>query len=302
MKKILMITTGGTIASANGENGLVPVLKSSDLEEIAINLGKNCKVDSIDLMNIDSSNVNPKDWQKIAQAIKFNYNNYDGFVITHGTDTMAYTAGALFWMLKNLNKAVILTGSQLPLLDPKTDAKDNLFLAIETACNYKGVWVAFGGKVIRGDVATKSHTTKFSAFKSVFEIQESKQEIEGDFYLAQELETKVFPLKIVPGIDPKIIDYLIETGYKGIVIEAFGIGGIPNLGDKSLLPALKRAIKSGVKVVITSQCKFGDVDLSIYEVGVKALALGVIPASKLSFEGAYTKLMWDLANLKGEEI
>lgn len=302
MKKILMITTGGTIASVKGENGLTPTLKSKDLEDLAINTAKNCEIDSIDLMNIDSSNVKPKDWQNIARTIEKNYLKYDGFVITHGTDTLAYTASALFWMLRNLNKAVILTGSQLSILDLKTDALDNLFLAIETAFSYSGVWVAFGGKVIRGDVVTKTHTTNFLAFKSVVEIKENKQEIKEEFYLAEKLETKIFPLKLVPGLDPKIIDYLIEVGYKGIVLEAFGIGGIPTLGDKSLLPALKRAIKAGVKIVITSQCKFGDVDLSVYEVGVKALELGIYPATKLSFEGAYTKLMWDLANIKGEEI
>jgi L-asparaginase len=300
MKKILMITTGGTIASVNSEKGLVPILKSKDLEEISLNMVCECKIECIDLMNVDSTNINVKDWQRIARTIEKNYSSYDGFVITHGTDTMAYTASALFWMLCNLNKAVILTGSQLPILDPKTDAKDNLCLAIETACSKKGVWIAFGKKVIRGDVATKAHTTDFEAFKSVVEINCAAKKVTGEFYLAEKLETKVFPLKLVPGIDPKIIDYLIEERYKGIVIEAFGLGGIPNRETENLLPALKKAIAKGIKVLITSQCKFGDVDLSVYEVGVKALALGVNPAFKLSFEAAYTKLMWEIANKQVE--
>ena len=205
----------------------------------------------------------------------------------HGTDTMAYTSSALSYMLINLGKPVVLTGSQVPLNLANSDARSNLDLAFTIATsNLTGVFIAFGNKVIKGDCAKKIFAKNFNAFESVNEtpvlffdkngVKKNlpQKEIFGDFFVMEKLEPRVMAISITPGLKPDIIDFAIAQGYKGIVLECFGAGGVAT--DKNdFLPAIKRAIKAGVRVVCVSQCLFDGVDLTLYPMGILAAQAGV---------------------------
>ena len=272
MKKILFLTTGGTISCVATEDGLEPTLSGNDT------------------------------------LIGDNYTEYDGFVLTHGTDTMAYTASALSYMLVNLGKPVVLTGSQVPLSLSNSDARSNLELAFTIASSgLPGVFVAFGNKVIKGDCCKKIFTRNFNAFESVneapvlfFDKNGIKKNLPdrrnvGGFRVESKMEEKVMALTVTPGLKPDIIDYAVQRGYKGIVLECYGAGGV-NTGRDNLLPAIRRAIKAGVRMVCVSQCLFDGVDLSLYPMGILAAQAGVESGGPMTLEAAVTKLMWSLAN------
>lgn len=261
-----------------------------------------------DLTLLDSSNLEPAHWSAWARLIGDNYSDYDAFVLTHGTDTLAYTSSALCRMLINLGKPVVLTGAQVPLSLTNSDARSNLELAFSVAASgLPGVFVAFGNKVIKGDCAKKIFTRNPNAFESVNEAPvlyfgkegvkknlPSRENV-GGFRVEEKLEPRVMAVTMTPGLKPDIIDYAVDRGYKGLVLECYGAGGV-NTDQQNFLPAIRRAIKKGVRVVCVSQCLFDGVDLSLYPMGILAAQAGVESGGPMTLEAAVTRLMWSLAN------
>jgi L-asparaginase len=307
-KKILILATGGTIASSDKGQGLAPTYNVEDLLTFVPRVRKLCDIDGKMVMNIDSSNMTPNCWVKIAKAVFEAYNDYDGFVITHGTDTMAYTSAALTYMLEGLNKPVVITGSQYPIAQEHTDAILNLNDAIHFACeNIRGVFVVFDGKLISGPRAMKVKTRSYDAFVSVNfpyiaeikhdRIQYKKFVIDKfrsinsntDLILHPEIDTSVIVIKLFPGMDPKIFDY-IKNNYSGIIIESFGIGGIP-FENVDIASEVGEMVRDGMAVVMTTQCLEEGVDFDVYEVGKKIPKDGLIYANDMNTEATLAKLM-----------
>ena len=311
MKRILMLGTGGTIACVPSADGLVPALDGPAMIRLVPELEEVCAIETKQILNLDSSNLSPEHWQIIAKAIAANYENYDGFVITHGTDTMAYTAAALSQMLHNCQKPVVLTGAQLPIQAEDSDAPNNIYHAFLAATSpLKGVALVFGDLVIHGAHAKKLYTQNFNGFASI--NREPLATIshnhlfwqkgalqgggygEGEFSINTQLETKIAVVKIIPGATPDILDYYVKKGYKGLIIEGFGAGGVPN-GDNNWLPKLEQVLKQGLQVVCTTQCLYDGVHLDTYPMGILAERLGARSAGLDTIETALIKLMQELA-------
>jgi len=305
-KKILILATGGTIASSDRGDGLAPTYNVEDLIAFVPRVKKLCDINGQMVMNIDSSNMTPNCWVKIARAIYQAYDDYDGFVITHGTDTMAYSSAALTYMLEGLDKPVIVTGSQYPIAQEHTDAILNLNDAIHFACeDIAGVFVVFDGKLISGPRAMKVKTRSYDAFVSVNfphiaeikhdRIQYKKFVINGfrqkgtKLILHPEIDTSVIIIKLFPGMDPKIFDY-IKNNYSGIIIESFGIGGIP-FENVDIASEVGEMVRDGMAVVMTTQCLEEGVDFDVYEVGKKIPKDGLIYANDMNTEAMLAKLM-----------
>ena len=302
-KKILLLTTGGTIACLPSGDGLAPA-RSEVMERELNQLRTYYDITVLDTMCLDSSNMRPEEWQQIATDIFRHRTGFDGVVVSHGTDTMAYTASAVTYMLPNIDVPVVFTGSQLPLADMLSDGPDNLRTAFAMAASgHPGVFLAFDRKVMLGCRAVKVRASGFSAFASInshyaaqvtgngLEIDTSVlPKAKGEPQLLDWLSKDVFLLKLTPGLNPAIFDMLAAMGYKGIVIEAFGLGGFNVLGKG--LRSIRRAIEDGVSVVVTTQCLYDSADLGVYQVGNQLLELGVIQARDMTTEAAMTKLMW----------
>ncbi len=303
-KKILLLTTGGTIASLPGGEGLEP--QRSDVMERELNqLRTYYDISVEDVLCLDSSNIQPEQWQTIAAAIFEKRAGYDGIVVSHGTDTMAYSASAVTFMLPGIDVPVVFTGSQLPLADMLSDGPDNLRTAFAMAASgTPGVFLAFDRRIMLGCRAVKVRASGFSAFESVNLRYVGKVSNQG-LVLHQSVLPKatgepprlltgisddVFLLKLTPGLKPVIIDMLADLGYKGIVIEAFGLGGIDVLSAN--LQSIHRAVEQGITVVVTTQCLYDSANLQVYQVGTKLLQLGVIQGRDMTSEAAMTKLMW----------
>ncbi len=305
MKKILLLTTGGTIASTAGGEGLEP-RRSDVMERELQQLRTYYAISVLDLICLDSSNIRPQEWQLIAKSIFQHRADFDGIVVSHGTDTMAYTASAVTYMLPNVNLPVVFTGSQLPLADMLSDGPDNLRTAFAMAASgCPGVFLAFDRKVMLGCRAVKVRASGFSAFESVnaqyaalvsnqgLVINEAMLPVShGEPALRLGLSQDVFLLKLTPGLDPAIFEMLVQAGYRGIVIEAFGLGGVNVLHQG--LHGIRHAVEQGLSVVITTQCLYDSSDLQVYQVGKRLLELGVIQGRDMTTEAAMTKLMWAL--------
>ena len=300
---ILLLTTGGTIASVPGGEGLEPQ-RSGVMERELQQLRTYYDITVRDLMCLDSSNIRPAEWEIIARGVFENRQGYDGIVVSHGTDTMAYTASAVTYMLPNIDVPVVFTGSQLPLSDVLSDGPDNLRTAFAMAASKRpGVFLAFDRKVMLGCRAVKVRASGFSAFQSVnaryagvvsnlgLVLDESVlPRWQGAPQLRTQVSSDVFLLKLTPGLSPRVFDMLSDMGYKGIVIEAFGLGGMNVLNED--LQSIRRAVDAGISVVITTQCLYDSSDLRVYQVGNKLLELGVIQGRDMTTEAAMTKLMW----------
>lgn len=306
MKKILLLSTGGTIASAQTEHGLSPAHSAEFLITQVPELKHICDIDYKELMNLDSTNLQPENWIQIAKAVTQDQSHYDGIVITHGTDTMSYSAAALSFMLQNIKKPVLLTGSQRSITEQETDARRNLYDAFCTAVTgICGVYIIFHGRIIQGTRARKLYTKSWDAFHSI-NVNDIGAVKNGKVILYKtisaprktftpvfRLNTQVQTIRLLPGTDPSLIDAMIDMGYQGIILEAFGCGGIPNQG-KNLLPSLKKARDANVAIVIASQCLYEAVDLTVYDVNVQAARLGAISAHDMTPETTAVKLMWIL--------
>jgi len=311
-KHILLLTTGGTIASMPGGEGLEPH-RSDVMERELQQLRTYYDISVRDVMCLDSSNIRPEEWQLIATEVFEQRIGFDGIVVSHGTDTMAYTASAVTFMLPDIDLPVVFTGSQLPLRDVLSDGPDNLRTAFAMAASGRpGVFLAFDRKIMLGCRAVKVRASGFSAFESVnarYAGLVSNQGLvldeqvlpkqQGPARLCTDVSRDVFLLKLTPGLNPAVFDMLAAMGYKGIVVEAFGLGGINVLGRG--LRGIRRAVEDGVSVVVTTQCLYDSSDLRVYQVGNKLLDLGVIQARDMTSEAAMTKLMWGIGQGYGQE-
>ena len=304
---ILLITTGGTIAAVPTPEGLAPDEGGGALPEALRMLGGRYQIEHIPLFSIDSANMQPEEWREIARCVYENAAEHDGIVITHGTDTMAYTASALSFMLKGLMVPVVLTGSQLPASHPLTDAIENLRCAFAMAATHTpGVFIAFDRMIMLGTRAVKVRTTGFRAFESVnlppVGIVDGEgltlrhdliPQPKGPFTLRDDLCNDVFLLKLTPGFQPEFLDALSVMRYRGVVIEAFGAGGLHFI-RRNLMEPLEQLVRSGLAVAVSSQCLYERSDFSLYQTGRKALDAGVIQCYDMTTEAVVTKLKWAL--------
>lgn len=306
-KKICLIATGGTIASVETPEGMKPLLDGKALLAKVPELESLGVIDIVELMQLDSTNIQPKDWIQMAHAIEERYADYDGFIITHGTDTMAHSAAALYYMLENLQKPVIFTGSQLSLVEEGSDAPANLLLAMYGAVSsVPGVYLAFHNKLMQGNAAKKLCTENFDGFYSInvpdvavledgkikWNISSDFIEPEKEFKINTAIDTNVAVFEVFPGFNTDIIRMAVDSGCKGIVLKGYGAGNVPSEeSGNSFLPAIDYAVEKGVKVVLTTQCIYDGTDLERYEVGASALRHGVISGGDLTVEAILAKLM-----------
>lgn len=326
MKRILALATGGTIASADAGRGLAPALTGDDLLAFVPEAAALCELDVSQVMNIDSTNMDPAGWLTLAGALRDAYDAYDGFVILHGTDTLAYTAAGLSYLTQNLAKPVVLTGSQLPMAAPGTDAGRNVLDAVRVACDdaAHGVLVAFGGAVIAGTRARKVRTRSFNAFESIGlpplahvgedgQVRWREGALDGRAAGAEErggvggdsvdcdgapifhdkLNPRVQVLFLAPGVNADAIRAL-RPHADALVVEAFGLGGVPSCGG--VADELLAWADAGKVVVLATQCPLEGCDPSVYEVGRAFFNHpGVLVAGDMTREAALAKTMWALA-------
>lgn len=319
MKKILLIATGGTIASAEDGNGLSPALSGEELARSVPEIAHICETHVVQPMNIDSTNMRPCNWMRIRDIIVESYDAYDGFVILHGTDTMSYTAAALSYLIQESPKPIVLTGSQKPMGNPFTDAKLNLFQSLLFAADDRArdVSVVFGGEVIAGTRARKQRTMSFNAFTSVnfppLAYIRDKRIMRVASAAAQAptaapstprtydaLDERVCVLKLTPGLDPEIF-YALMGSHRAVILETFGIGGVPDLGASgtSYQEAIFDWVDSGRTVVMTTQVPEEGLDLGVYEVGrAYAEHPGILKGDDMTTEALVAKTMWALGQSK----
>ena len=305
-KKLLLLSTGGTIASVVSEEGLVPKESGETLIKRLEKLPYD--IDIKDILQLDSSNIQPEEWRTIAENIYDARNDYDGIVLSHGTDTMAYTASMLTFMLQKINIPVVLTGSQVPINVVLSDAPDNLRLAFAASATCKpGIYLAFDRKVMLGCRSVKVRTINFNAFESVnyqlvaqvtsdglvFNEEAKIPSHDGKTVLNTEIDPHVAVIKLFPGFDPNLLYAMVNNGCQGIVIEGYGLGGM-NFIRRNIVAVIGDLIKKGIPVIATSQCLYERSDLTRYEVGRLALLEGAISACDMTTESAVTKLMWAL--------
>ncbi|WP_048146476.1 asparaginase [Pyrococcus abyssi] len=311
---LLIIGMGGTIASVKGESGYESALSIEEIIEISgIREKIGSSIDTIDLMNVDSTLIQPSDWKTLAEEIERNIWDYDGIVITHGTDTMAYTASMLSFMLRNPPVPIVFTGSMLPASEKNSDAPLNLYTALKFAeTGIRGIYIAFNGKVMLGVRASKVRSMNFDAFESINYPLIAKLEddikilhiprIYGDEFSSDfRYNHKVLVLKLIPGLSGDVFEAALKIGYRGIVIEGYGVGGIPYRGT-NLFEVISK-ISREIPIVLTTQALYDGVDLERYKVGRMALNAGIIPAGDMTKEATVTKLMWILGHTrKIEEV
>jgi L-asparaginase len=313
--KILLIYTGGTIGMK--KDFLTGALKAFNFSKLLQRIPElkllDCEIETISFENpIDSSNMNPENWIKLATIIEQNYPFFDGFVVLHGSDTMSYTASALSFMMENLAKPIIFTGSQLPIGDLRTDAKENLITAIQIASLrengqtvVKEVCLYFEYKLYRANRTTKINAEHFNAFTSPnypFLIESGVHlKVNTELFLTtnanqplqvhKSLDTNIIILKLFPGISEQVVAAVVAIpNLKGIVLETYGAGNAPT--DKWFLTVLHQAIQNGILIINVTQCSGGSVRMGQYETSSALLGIGVISGKDITTEAAVTKLMY----------
>ena len=308
MKKILFIATGGTIASKKSDNGLKPQISPDELLSYIPSLNKICEVDTLQLLNLDSSNMEPRHWIMMEECIKEHYDVYDGFVIAHGTDTMAYTAAGLSYMIQNSKKPIVITGSQKPINMDITDAKTNLIDSFTYASDDKsqGVSIVFDGKVIAGTRAKKVRSKSYNAFSSIdfpslAVIQDGQimryipmlpYEEEVRFY--NQMNENIFLLKLIPGISTQMLTYIFSH-YDAIIVESFGVGGIPMSIQKTFYDLCEQYPEK--TIIMATQVAHEGSDMTVYEVGNEMKVMcNFLESYDMTLESVIAKTMWMLAN------
>ena len=311
MKKILMLGTGGTIASEMSPDGLTPELGPQQLLRYVPAVSALCEVDCLSLFSIDSTNITPAHWMRVAAVLRERYDDYDGFVISHGTDTMAYTAAALSYLAQGARKPIVLTGAQKPINYDSTDSKLNLIDAFTCACSERihGVCIVFSGRVILGTRARKTCSKSFAAFSSInypelAQLHDHRMTsyIEPDYLpeplFYERLDEKVGLVKMIPGTDPELLDFLLQRK-DALVVECFGVGGLPSYDDDRLFETVRRHTEAGRFLVMTTQVQNEGSDLSVYEVGHRLKSNPrVLEAYDMTSEAALAKIMWILGRTK----
>ena len=322
LPNVRVLGTGGTIASRiDYKTGAVhPAFTAEELAKAVPEIFEIANITPELIMNILSEDMRPEYWRRIAEEVARALNEgEDGVVIAHGTDTMGYTAAALSFMLQNLTKPVILVGAQRSSDRPSSDAAMNLTCAVKMATSDAAeVMVVMHGETSdtyclahRGTKVRKMHTSRGDAFRSINDIPIAKiwkdrieflrndyrKRSEGEVGVDGRMEEKVAILKVYPGISGELLDFLVERGYKGVVIEGTGLGHVP----QKFIPHVQRAVEEGVSVCVTSQCLYGRVNLNVYSNGRKLLKAGAIPCEDMLPETAYVKLMWVLGHTNDQE-
>lgn len=310
-KRICMIYTGGTIGMVHSENGYVPSgqaflrllneipdLHYSGIPEWEV-------VEFVPLL--DSSNIAVREWNKIGRAIQARYDQFDGFVILHGTDTMAYSASALSFMLEHLDKPVVFTGAQIPLCQLRSDGRENIVnsMIIAASGQVREVCIYFNGKLLRGNRATKRSSDQFGAFESpnfpalahagiAIQYHESAllRPTGGPFHLQELQDLPIGVIKVFPGIQFELFESIMTDRLKGVVLESFGAGNIPSAAQNSLLPIIQKAYRSGTVITVCSQCLQGAVSLGAYATSKALHDIGAVNGQDMTTEAALTKLYY----------
>lgn len=314
MKKILLLGTGGTIASADAGDGLTPGMDGVDFLRYVPAIKDLCQVDCLQVCNIDSTNMTPRRWMQLAQAVEKHYDAYDGFVISHGTDTMAYTAAALSYLIQGAAKPIILTGAQKPISFDSTDSKVNLTDAFLCACSdtLHGVMIVFNGKVIQGTRACKTRSKSYEAFSSInypylavlqdgciLQYIENACRPEPVFY--DRLDDRVALLKLIPGTRAELASWMLAHN-DALILESFGVGGIPSYDGNDFLSVLEAGIRAGKTVVLTTQVQNEGSNVGVYQVGHKIRECPqVLEAFDMTTEAIAGKLMWILGQTRAPE-
>lgn len=317
MRRVLMLATGGTIASKESGQGLSPVITSEEILSYVPDVGRLCQVEAVQLMNLDSSNITPRHWLKIAAAIRDSYGRYDGFVVTHGTDTMAYTAAALSYLIQDSPKPIVITGSQKSICLHDTDARMNLYNSFLYAADRDShdVNLVFDGRVILGTRARKERTKSFNAFSSV-DYPEVGVIRDGKLirYLAprpyaygaepvfcDRLEERVLLLTLIPGMGAEALRRLKDS-YQAVILQSFGVGGLPGGGSGPLAQAMGEWLSAGKTIVMMTQVPYEGSDMAVYQVGQQVKEkYRLIEAYNMTLEAATAKLMWALGQTDDPE-
>ncbi len=309
MSKVLIIHTGGTIGMTRTADGYKPdgayfrsaIFHMDSLKAEGMPEWEFLECDPL----LDSSQMSVKEWNTIGRLVAENYDGYDGFFILHGTDTMAYTASALSFMLENLNKPVIMTGSQIPLCETRSDGRDNLITSMLIAGRGKvrEVCIYFGGLLIRGNRATKYSAQDMQAFISPnypilanagISIQYNEAVFlkphDGPFHFRTFADVPIGVIRVFPGIRFDLFESVLTDKMKGVVVETFGSGNVPD--DGTLIPLLQKAKEKGIIIVVCSQCPKGIVDMSAYEAGSALRKAGAVSGRDMTTETAVTKLYY----------
>lgn len=305
-KKILMVATGGTIASMDEGHGLTPKLTTEEILSTIPEVKDICHIEALQLMNLDSTNIGPKEWQEIAQCILREYDNYDGFVVTHGTDTMAYTAAALSYMIRKSPKPVVITGSQKSIFLRDTDARVNLLDSFVYAADPGswGVSIVFNGKAILGTRARKERSKSYNAFNSVDYPEAAvirngrviryltRPSLEDGPVISTNMEGRILLLTLIPGMSAKVLQNSMED-YDAVILRSFGVGGLPGSDRGGLAEALREWTEHGKLVVMMTQVPYEGSDMNVYQVGQKIKhELNMLEGYDMTMEAVVTKLMW----------